>query len=277
MADKTIDQLTSAGALSGTEELPIWQTGATVKTTVSAVAGKAVMTLPINKDDGTFTYQYNGVSGDILIQSASKANSLFNMIILGSVDGTTTSTVQIGAQTPNWTTQIIPTANQADPGFFQFLNNGQTNWLHMNAGIPAFGGQQGDVSWDTQTPTFWIRETTGTWVVLPDGPPSTFIDLGSLSGTIALSAQRYKTTKVTLVGNATFTLTTPPASMAHMRRLYIVQGGSGSNTVTWPGSVKWPSGTAPTLTTTVGKTDCFDLETIDGGTTWYATTRGLNF
>ncbi len=37
----------------------------------------------------------------------------------------------------------------------------------------------------------------------------------------------------------------------------IVQGGTGSKTVTWWSSIKWPSGTAPTLTTTIGSIDVF--------------------
>lgn len=51
---------------------------------------------------------------------------------------------------------------------------------------------------------------------------------------------------------------------------------TGSFTVTWPASVKWPGGTAPTLTTTSGKTDTFVLFTYDGGTTWFAFTAGQN-
>jgi len=39
--------------------------------------------------------------------------------------------------------------------------------------------------------------------------------------------------------------------------LRIVQGGTGSKTVNWFSGIKWPSGTAPTLTTTVGSADSF--------------------
>jgi hypothetical protein len=35
----------------------------------------------------------------------------------------------------------------------------------------------------------------------------------------------------------------------------IQQDSTGSRTITWPGSVRWPGGTAPTLTTTASKTD----------------------
>lgn len=53
--------------------------------------------------------------------------------------------------------------------------------------------------------------------------------------------------KSTLTGNCTFTFTAPdgPCNLV----LKLVQDGTGSRTVTWPGTVKWPAGTAPTLTT----------------------------
>ncbi len=37
MADKKISELTSSGAIGGTEELPIVQSGSTVKTTINAI------------------------------------------------------------------------------------------------------------------------------------------------------------------------------------------------------------------------------------------------
>jgi len=48
--------------------------------------------------------------------------------------------------------------------------------------------------------------------------------------------------------NETFTFTAPTKPGTFMLKL--VQDSVGSRTVTWPGTVKWPAGTAPTLTTT---------------------------
>jgi hypothetical protein len=42
---------------------------------------------------------------------------------------------------------------------------------------------------------------------------------------------------------------------------------SGTRTITWPASVKWPSDVPPNLTS--GGVDFVDLWTVDGGTTWY--------
>jgi hypothetical protein len=59
--------------------------------------------------------------------------------------------------------------------------------------------------------------------------------------------------------------------------LFLNQAQAALNPVTWPASVKWPGGTAPTLTTGAGKTDIVTLVTHNGGTTWYGFTAGLNF
>ncbi len=57
--------------------------------------------------------------------------------------------------------------------------------------------------------------------------------------------------------NETFTFTAPTNHCAV--QLILVQDGVGSRTVTWPATVKWPSGTAPTLSTTAGAIDIISL------------------
>lgn len=48
-------------------------------------------------------------------------------------------------------------------------------------------------------------------------------------------------------------------------------------TITWPASVKWAGGVAPTMTGTNAKVDIITLYTVDGGTTWYAFIGGQSF
>ena len=80
----------------------------------------------------------------------------------------------------------------------------------------------------------------------------------------------------TLTENTTFTFSNPPTSgTAYAFSLRVVQDASASGyTVTWPGSVDWPSATAPTLTATADAVDWFVFSTVDGGTTWYGFTSG---
>lgn len=72
---------------------------------------------------------------------------------------------------------------------------------------------------------------------------------------------------VTLTANCTLTL--PAAAAGKELVLVLKQDGTGSRTVTWPAAVKWPSATAPTLSTAAGRSDVVVLRCVDG-TNWLA-------
>lgn len=77
--------------------------------------------------------------------------------------------------------------------------------------------------------------------------------------------------KLTLSASTTLTLSNPQESVYIFK---IIQGGSGSNTVTFPSNVKWASASAPTLTTTLGAWDIITL-VYDG--VYFSGTSTLNF
>jgi hypothetical protein len=57
--------------------------------------------------------------------------------------------------------------------------------------------------------------------------------------------------------------------------MYISANSSGTAyTIAWPSSVKWPGGTAPTLTNTPNAVDIFVFTTHNGGTDWYGFIAG---
>jgi hypothetical protein len=68
----------------------------------------------------------------------------------------------------------------------------------------------------------------------------------------------------TASGALTWTVTNVPASGAFTFLLELTNGGTG--TQTWMSGIKWPGGTAPTLTTS--GVDVLGFITDDGGTTW---------
>lgn len=81
---------------------------------------------------------------------------------------------------------------------------------------------------------------------------------------------------LTLTGNCTYTFPTATAGRSFL--LIQKQDGTGSRTVTWPSvtnPVKWPGGTAPTITSTASKTDLFAF-TADG-TNWIGRVIGQNY
>lgn len=118
-------------------------------------------------------------------------------------------------------------------------------WTESNGefATTAFGG-----NWAAQTNT----ATTGTFFVAPQLATCFFY---------------------TLTGNLTISTTNVrpwiTSNSRAARLIYIIkQGGSGGYSVTWPGSISWPGGAAPVISTAVGDADVFELITNDNGTTW---------
>jgi hypothetical protein len=71
--------------------------------------------------------------------------------------------------------------------------------------------------------------------------------------------------KWTLGGNRTLTVSNQTAGATYI--LHVIQS-TGSNTVTWPASVKWPGNVAPTLTVTAAYRDIFSF--VSDGTYLFA-------
>lgn len=77
-------------------------------------------------------------------------------------------------------------------------------------------------------------------------------------------------------GNFTASFTNPPDDPGAVGfTLQLAQPNpAAGNTITWPASVAWASGTAPTLSTGDGAVDVFTFFTTDGGVTYYGFTAG---
>ena len=82
------------------------------------------------------------------------------------------------------------------------------------------------------------------------------------ANSVDCSAGNYFTKTIT--GATTFTFDNVPTSVAYTFTMEVTL--NGSNAITWPGSVKWPADTAPTITD--GKTQLFVFITDDGGARW---------
>ena len=92
----------------------------------------------------------------------------------------------------------------------------------------------------------------------------------SSSGAITFALTTSNSYTVTLDENITaITLTGPPASGTLGELIIKFNNGASYTVAGWPASVKWPSGTAPTITTGAGAIDIITLKTWDGGTNWY--------
>lgn len=76
---------------------------------------------------------------------------------------------------------------------------------------------------------------------------------------------------------STFTFSNPsPTGKACSLTIRRIKDNSGTTrTITWPASVKWAGGTAPTLTQTATCVDIFTFVTVDAGARWDGFTAGL--
>jgi len=97
--------------------------------------------------------------------------------------------------------------------------------------------------------------------------------VGSTGGTATIDWDNSNNQTLSLTSNITsLTLSNPIAGASYS--LAITQAGTGSYTITWPASVKWPGGFAPILSTGVGEIDVISL--FYDGTNYYSV-AALNF
>jgi len=79
-------------------------------------------------------------------------------------------------------------------------------------------------------------------------------------------------------GNTTLAFSNIPSGSLALKYVFIIRQDSvGSRTVTWPASVKWPSGTVVQPSTGANRYTVFELVTFDSGTIWFAYSPGQNY
>lgn len=141
------------------------------------------------------------------------------------------------------------------------------------ASLPTVGGDSG--TWGTKLNDFLSEEhnadgTHGLASGLVTDIVNTQADAGSSYTLPAPTTAGIH--DLTLTENCE--LTFPAATAGQSFTLILRQGGSGSYTITWPGTVKWAGGTEPTLTTSVSAIDILGFFT--DGTDWFGFVSGQN-
>lgn len=156
--------------------------------------------------------------------------------------------------------QTLGTVNLANvTGTLAIANGGTGSTTLAGASIVTYTGTE------TLTNKTLTNPTVTNYVETPySANSSTAITLSLTNGTVQI---------ITLTGNCTYTFPTATAGKSFM--LLQLQDATGSRTVTWPSSVKWPSSTAPTITSTASKGDKF-VFTADG-TYWWGSVAGQNY
>lgn len=79
---------------------------------------------------------------------------------------------------------------------------------------------------------------------------------------------------ITLSTNTSISFINVPTSGNGYVCVFKITQGVGNYSVTWPSSVKWSDGVAPTLSSATNEIDVFTLFTGDGGSNWYGFISG---
>lgn len=122
-----------------------------------------------------------------------------------------------------------------------------------------------------------LASDLATKVSTTNGGGEVYFDAGNSGAALGLNVANGNVQKVTLTANCTISLTSPATGAMRALTLLVFQDGTGSRTITWPGSVKWGNAGAPVLTTTATRMDMISLFTVDGGTNWYGALGAKGF
>lgn len=95
--------------------------------------------------------------------------------------------------------------------------------------------------------------------------------------TIPLSSGNLFTTNLNSSISGVTLSDVPSTSGVAMGFSLIFTADGTARSVTWPASVKWPGGTAPTLTSTNAKRDVLSFVSTDNGTSWLGFVGGQNY
>ena len=155
--------------------------------------------------------------------------------------------------------QTLGTVNLASvTGTLPIANGGTGATTLAGASITTYTGTETLTNKTLTNPT--VTNYTET---LFTANTSTAITVSLANGTVQ---------QLTLTGNATITMPTATAGKSFI--IMLKQDATGGRSVTWT-TVKYPGGTAPTITATASKQDIFSF--FADGTNWYGTTIGLNY
>ena len=148
-----------------------------------------------------------------------------------------------------------------------WLTNGMVAPSSANGGLPWAATELVPV--DTGKAAGLYPETVAASLQQLSYTRGTVQALGTITttGTATVDCSTGNDFSLTLTGtNATVTMINP--SPGQRIQLYITQGGSSDTIGTWT-SVKWAAGSAPTLTTTSGRTDLIELRYNSTTGFWY--------
>ena len=135
------------------------------------------------------------------------------------------------------------------------------------SGFSGISGYSGTIGSTTGSGVVVLQTTPSITTPVITGYTETAPSIANSSTAVTLSLSSGTVLSYTLTGNCTFTMPTATSGTSFIVKL--IQDGTGSRTATFTG-VKWPGGTAPTITTTA-TTGLDILSFVCINSVWYGT------
>jgi hypothetical protein len=212
------------------------------------------------------------VGGVAVSANDTTRNNLETKLLAG--DGIAMTTQNDGGDETRTILLSIVDGSASAPGF-AWADDDDTGFYRTGSGTVSFAADGTEVV-----------EINANGIDLKDGriDRAVFKDYGetlvtdSTGATYTIDVATANTFEITLTGNATFVFSNPPASgTTGSFTLDLSQSSAGSHSVTWPATVDWAGGSAPSVTSTALSVDAYAFKTSDGGTTWRGYDLGRNF
>ena len=150
-----------------------------------------------------------------------------------------------------------------------------TRWYVTNTTVPAIGTD--DIIWaqwtggvlDHSALSGLTDDDHSAYVTVVGGGGGTIQSHGTTGANEAINLANGNYHAAILSADCTFTFTGATNGVECAFTLELAEDGTGGWVPTWPASVEWPGGVAPTHDTTASSLTFYVFSTRDGGTTWY--------
>jgi hypothetical protein len=172
-------------------------------------------------------------------------------VVVDTIDFTATGGLTAQDVTGDWYTEVSYRYWQLD------IDDSDTYRLH---------------SWEMYEPTLATNHQhagSGDFVTTTAGGGEVISTIAASGAAETIDLDDGNVHDITLDADCTFTFTAPAAGRARSFTLFLRQGTGAPHLATWPGSVEWVAGSAPTLSTAENDLDVLTFVTLDGGTVWY--------
>ena len=237
---------------------------------VSELAADRTVTLPLLGSDDEFVFKDHQQT----LSNKTLQSSYAHNLRLGQTGGTNQDLYNAhGARLVGFGDAGVNAVNYLN------LNNADTQGLGTAIVGMSAQGSDSDVALSLSGKNAWVQAEDQFYAQQYREGVSSL----NASGATNVDMANYNVFEVTLTGTATLTFTNFPATHLGLSldnvfgfTMKVKQNSTGNYGITWPASVKWAGGSAPTLTGTANSIDVFTFFSIDGGTNIYGFLAGAD-